>query len=202
MWDGKYSKSKSELFVFQFSRLSVLWLRRSYSHSEVQIQKASFLFCTSLVYPYSGCAEVTFTRKCKSKKRAFCFALLSFIRNFAGVRLRKIRHIASLLLLTVFLSMQFLSYVHVHTATTSTSVECSGCVANHCQGHILPLDASIDNCVICQFLALVFVAAAIAATLSVFSVSSPIHVRLLSCVVLKAPSTIVTRGPPVCPAKA
>ena len=82
------------------------------------------------------------------------------ICNFAAVNRKNRRHIASLVLLAVFLPMLILSSVHVHEVPASVDYECSGCVQHHCHGHIAESAASIHACVLCQFVSLPYLIAA------------------------------------------
>ncbi|MCR4583825.1 MAG: hypothetical protein K5764_09805 [Prevotella sp.] len=70
------------------------------------------------------------------------------------------RHIASWVLLAVFVPMLILSSVHVHHSASEAATACMECVQHHCHGHLGQDAPSMHNCVLCQFLSLTFVAAA------------------------------------------
>lgn len=69
------------------------------------------------------------------------------------------RHIASWLLLAVFVPILIVSSLHVHTASTTSSLtECADCVHHNCHGHLSQMVSWSHECVLCQFLTLTFVA--------------------------------------------
>lgn len=106
------------------------------------------------------------------------------------------RHIASWMLLAVFVPMLVLSSLHVHERHDATDKECAECVAHHCHGHIGQADTSFDACVLCQFLSLTFVAAATMVVTFIFNVLR-FRYALLPCgVCTGSQGFIVTRGPP------
>jgi len=88
------------------------------------------------------------------------------IRTFAPVNIRIKRHIASWMLLAVFVPMLLVSSIHVHELTNFDSGSCNECVQHHCHGHLVELTASMHQCLLCQFLTLTFVAAAVFAVAS------------------------------------
>ncbi len=110
--------------------------------------------------------------------------------------LTKKRHIASWVLLAVFVPMLVFSSLHIHSDRTYSEAECAECVAHHCHGHLIQTDASIGECVLCQFLSLTYTAAVLAVVSFVFNVSRTVNVPLLSIVFDTSRDNIVTRGPP------
>ena len=82
------------------------------------------------------------------------------------MKLSRIRHIASWLLLAVFVPMLMLSSLHVHEISEAVGVECVECVTHtpHA-GHFSGSTLHVDTCVLCQFLAISFLAAAMLAVL-------------------------------------
>ena len=106
------------------------------------------------------------------------------------------RHIASWMLLAVYVPMLVFSSLHVHRSHYSADAECAECVAHQCHGHIAQTDVSPDDCVLCQFLSLTFTAAAIAVVSFIFNVSRIINVPLSCAVCGTTWGNIVTRGPP------
>ncbi|MCR4583362.1 MAG: hypothetical protein K5764_07390 [Prevotella sp.] len=97
------------------------------------------------------------------------------------------RHIASWILLAVFVPMLILSSVHVHHYAELAEDSCMECVQHHCHGHLGQDTTSIHSCVLCQFLSLTFVAAAL--TVVVYFnkvcrtrfVQQPCDLRLQAC---------------------
>lgn len=89
--------------------------------------------------------------------------------TFAGVNMEK-RHIASWVLLAVFVPMVVLSSVHVHERTDNGANECNECVRHHCHGHLAKLAPSMQDCVFCQFLTLTMLAVAVA-TINIYQKS-------------------------------
>ena len=106
------------------------------------------------------------------------------------------RHIASWMLLAVYVPMLVFSSLHIHESHASTDTECAECVAHQCHGHIGQTDSSSDDCVLCQFLSLTFTAAATAVVSFIFNVSRIINVPLSCAVCGTTWGNIVTRGPP------
>ena len=86
-----------------------------------------------------------------------------FLCTFAAVNVETKRHIASWVLLAVFVPMLLLSSVHIHETGKSIGHECSECVQHHCHGHLGELTSTTHACVLCQFLTLSFVATAVIA---------------------------------------
>ena len=83
------------------------------------------------------------------------------------------------LLLCVFLPVLIMSSVHIHQPSANSSVECYACLHHiHHDGHLTSASYSIDNCLLCHFLSLPYVAAAMVAVL--FAVTSFGRVRMLS----------------------
>ncbi|WP_036928435.1 hypothetical protein [Prevotella sp. MA2016] len=73
------------------------------------------------------------------------------------------RHMASWLLLAVFVPMVLISSLHVHSNTTLFGDECNECIQHHCHGHIAQQTMSVHECVLCQFLTLPMLVAAFVA---------------------------------------
>lgn len=116
--------------------------------------------------------------------------------NFAAVNTKTKRYIASRLLLAVFLPMLILSSVHVHGTPNALTDECCECVQHHCHGHLGQLAATLQACVLCQFLSLPMMAVAIA-TLIIYNKVSKIRYIHRQCVVCADACGIPTlRAPP------
>ena len=108
------------------------------------------------------------------------------------------RHIASWLLLAVFVPMLILSSLHVHEQVQKNIVDCKECVDHHCHGHLTQLSMSMDDCVLCQVLMLTVVAGAALAVVFyrksfVFHFAQPqcdVRLEALGIPTLRAPPTV------------
>lgn len=84
------------------------------------------------------------------------------------MNIRHKRSCSAWILLLVFVPMLLMSSLHHHNAVTEHV--CYECLHHiHHAGHLSGASSSIDNCVLCQFQGLPFVAAS-AVVLSVFSI--------------------------------
>ncbi len=70
------------------------------------------------------------------------------------------RHIASWLLLAVFVPVVVLSSLHIHKPAAGQPEACVECVHHHCGGHIGVSTVAVHACVLCQFLTLPMLVAA------------------------------------------
>ena len=107
------------------------------------------------------------------------------------------RHIASWVLLAVFLPMLLFASLHIHPADYSLDETCSECVHHQCGGHLTQQAVSFHACVLCQFLTLHIVAVAVAA-LTIYN--NVLQTRLPSrrshlCLALN--TVVGLRAPPV-----
>ena len=126
----------------------------------------------------------------KSRKtRALTFlyfffgAFYGILYTFAAVNVKKKRHIASWMLLAVFVPMLILSSVHIHPTATLIDDDCSECTHHQCHGHLGVLTTTMHDCVLCQFLTLTFVAAAVFAVV-LFNKVCRIHIALRQQIIL------------------
>ena len=107
------------------------------------------------------------------------------------------RHIAWWLLLAVFLPMLLLSSVHVHgTEGTIGETECADCVHHSCHGHMTSTAAWTHDCVLCQFLTLTSLTAAVLAITAYIQVSKKCQAQPLCGCHTACCGLIVTHGPP------
>ncbi|MBR4729239.1 MAG: hypothetical protein IK075_03155 [Prevotella sp.] len=107
------------------------------------------------------------------------------------------RHIASWMLLAVFVPMLVLSSLHVHKASSSVAeTECSDCVHHNCHGHLAQTTIAIHDCVLCQFLTLKMLAVAIVAVTLYIHVCRIYYAQPLRSDYAACCGIIVTRGPP------
>ena len=97
----------------------------------------------------------------KQKKIHFSLVFRSICTTFAAVNVRRKRNMASWLLLAVFVPMLLLSSLHIHNSSVLAEESCSECVQHNCHGHLGELTTTMHACVLCQFLTMSFVAAAV-----------------------------------------
>ena len=107
------------------------------------------------------------------------------------------RHIASWLLLAVFVPMVVLSSFHVHEdVAASTMTECADCMQHNCHGHLTQTATWMHDCVLCQFITLSFVAIGTVSLIIINKVPS-VRIDALQRNVCVAHSGIVgLRAPP------
>ena len=101
------------------------------------------------------------------------------------------------LLLSVFVSMLLLSGIHRHEAVASTATDCVECTHHvHHAGHFSILTNHLDNCLLCQFLHLVYTTAATATLMALVVVTQNRRFALKNRSAQTKPSVLYTRGPP------
>ena len=106
------------------------------------------------------------------------------ICTFAAVNQKTKRHIASWLLLAVFVPMVVLSSVHIHETGETTD------------GHLTAMATWAHDCVLCQFLTLTMLTAAVMAVMVYVHVCKNSYVQPLYGFRAVCCGNIVTRGPP------
>jgi len=113
------------------------------------------------------------------------------------VKLDNKRHIASWLLLAVFVPMVVFSSFHVHEdVAASTTTECADCMQHNCHGHLTQTATWMHDCVLCQFITLSFVAIGTVSLIIINKVAS-VRIDALQRNVRVAHSGIVgLRAPP------
>ena len=101
------------------------------------------------------------------------------------------------LLLSVFVSMLLLSGLHRHEAVASAAVNCTEC-ANHVHhsGHFTTSVEHPDDCLLCQFLHLVYTTAAIIVLVPLVVLAQNRRFFLNSRMIHEEPSVLYRRGPP------
>jgi len=62
------------------------------------------------------------------------------------------------MLLALFVPMLVISSLHIHQEVAVVTSECADCVQHSCHGHLTQMASWADNCMLCQFLTLTFVA--------------------------------------------
>ena len=94
--------------------------------------------------------------------------------------------------------MVVLSLLHVHPTTAVDDAACTECVQHQCHGHLTQLTTVLHACVLCQFVSLSYVAAAVVVATVLFRlVSQQLCTVAGATVSTRRPGVIVTRGPPV-----
>ena len=106
------------------------------------------------------------------------------------------RQIAAFVMLAVFLPILLLSSIHVHESAESAEVTCVDCLHNHCGGHLTQSTVHMDDCVLCQFLTLTMLTAAVVAVTVYIHVCKKHHAQPLCGYYAACCGVIVTRGPP------
>ena len=113
------------------------------------------------------------------------------------MEINKKRHIASWLLLAVFVPMLLLSSLHVHEGVADYSVECVDCAshtphAGHFSGSVL----HVDTCVLCQFLTFSYLTLSVVAVLSCQHLITFIRVSSVRLLSYEGSGYRSTRAPP------
>lgn len=118
--------------------------------------------------------------------------------TFAAVDLLLKRHIASWLLLAVFLPVLLLSSLHTHEnyVWAGSDMECADCLQHSCQGHMTATATWSHDCVLCQFLTLPMLTAAVMVVAVFVVVCKGIFVRSLCGKFSGNHGVVVLRGPP------
>ena len=106
------------------------------------------------------------------------------------------RNMASWVLLAVFVPMVILSSVHIHDSADLFGDNCKECVQHQCHGHLGELTTTMHACVLCQFLTMSFVAAAVYAVVLYNKVCRIRVARLQSEIKLEGFGIPTLRAPP------
>lgn len=121
-----------------------------------------------------------------------------FFCNFAAMNVMTKRHIASWVLLAVYLPMLFVSLLHIHETPQDSGTTCTECVQHQCHGHLSQLSNGMHQCVLCQFLTLSYVATAVGAIVcylfprNIFYAVRSLAIHLTACgiISLRAPPAV------------
>ena len=93
--------------------------------------------------------------------------------------------------------MILLSGLHRHEVVTSTAIDCADCMHHvHHSGHLMADANHMDDCVLCQFLSLVYTPAAILLVAIPFSLSIQVMTHRVNLVPCEADLYKSTRAPP------
>jgi Ca2+/H+ antiporter len=132
----------------------------------------------------------------KNKNFSFCLVFCSLNRIFAPMNLTKRRQYVSWMLLAVFVPMLLLSSLHIHESSVSAETECTDCVHHNCHGHLSQTASWADDCVLCHFLTLPMLTAAVVVAALIVNVCRKCHILPTSNYYAACYDCIVTRGPP------
>lgn len=119
-----------------------------------------------------------------------------FFCNFADMNGMTKRHIASWVLLAVYLPMLLISSLHTHERAVEGETTCAECVQHQCHGHLLQLSDEIHQCVLCQFLTLPCVAAVVRTIACHLTPRSILHAAFSEAIRPMACGFISLRAPP------
>jgi hypothetical protein len=121
--------------------------------------------------------------------------LWDFLCNFAAVKMMR-RQLSAWILLAVFLPMLLLSSVHIHEASETIDTECADCVHHNCHGHLTAMATWAHDCVLCQFLTLTMLTAAVVAVTVYIHVCQKRYAQPLCGNYAACCGTTFKRGPP------
>ena len=108
------------------------------------------------------------------------------------------RHIASWMLLAVFVPMLVFSSLHIHEASPSSvaDTQCAECNHHNCDGHLAQTASWVHDCVLCQFQTFSMLTAVVVAV-TVYVYVCGIQLARPFCDYSAAIRGVnVTRGPP------
>ena len=106
------------------------------------------------------------------------------------------RVVSAWFLLSVFVSMILLSGLHRHDVA-NTAIDCADCAHHvHHSGHLTADSNNMDDCVLCQFLSLIYTPAAILLVVIPFSLIIQAIVCSVNLVPCKTDLHRSTRSPP------
>ena len=100
------------------------------------------------------------------------------------------------LLLSVFVSMLLLSGMHCHEVVESASVDCVECAHHMHHSHYAASVDHLDDCLLCQFLHLVYTAAVTTVLVPLVVLAQHRRFFLNGRTTQVQPSVLYTRGPP------
>ena len=119
------------------------------------------------------------------------------LSSLPDMRQDRKRHMASWVLLAVFVPMLLLSSLHIHSHALNIGIECVDCVTHtpHA-GHITDGAWHMDTCVLCQFLAITFLSVAVLAVLPLQRLITYLSVASVHCVTSDVCGYKSVRAPP------
>ena len=190
-------KSEAWILLFCFEKITSVALIPEVVSRKIVGNCCLFCLCKSVCCNVSG-------RKCEFLKKSpiSFFASeyvrkINIIRTFAAMKLTTKRHIASWVLLAVFLPVLFISSLHIHESAEENGHVCTECVKHQCHGHLSQFVDSMHPCVLCQFLTLTFIAPALCAVALSQLQKKNFYALRLRFVHLKCYGVVCPRAPPV-----
>ena len=107
------------------------------------------------------------------------------------------RIVSAWLLLSVFASMILLSGLHRHETVANAAIDCADCTHHvHHSGHLTADASHMDDCVLCQFLSLVYTPATVLQVVIPFCLTIQVIACSVNLVPCEADLHISTRAPP------
>ena len=106
------------------------------------------------------------------------------------------RHIASWVLLAVYVPLLLISSLHIHETPDAGEPMCAECVHHQCHGHLSQLSDGMHQCMLCQILTLTYVAAAAGALLCYCCRCEAVYAPCCQTPSLTLVGCISLRGPP------
>ena len=122
-----------------------------------------------------------------------------FFCIFAPEKMKKERKriVSAWLLLSVFVSMMMLSGLHRHEVVANATIDCADCAHHvHHSGHLMADSNHMDDCVLCQFLSLVYTPATALLVVIPLSLTIQAFVCSVNLVPCEADLYHPTRAPP------
>jgi hypothetical protein len=118
--------------------------------------------------------------------------------NFAGgMGRQRFRNRVAWALLSVFVPMMLLSAVHIHQPAVDESASCVECAhhVNH-PGHFTSAIEHLDDCVLCQFLSLVYTPAAVVQAVTFVALTTMVSIAGTQMVASEVGHRKSPRAPP------
>ena len=107
------------------------------------------------------------------------------------------QRLASWALLAVFLPMMVLSSLHTHEESEAWQTECNECVHHQpCAGHLTDGTFALHDCVLCQFLSLPYLTAAVLGAVLFIPFHRLLQQEHLCRLTLGNRGVVALRGPP------
>ena len=120
-----------------------------------------------------------------------------FVLLQAEMRRQRFRNRVAWALLSVFVPMMLLSAMHIHQPAVDETASCVECAhhVNH-PGHFTSAVEHLDDCVLCQFLSLVYTPAAVIQAVIFVALTTMASVGCIQMVAGEAGHIKSTRAPP------
>ena len=120
-----------------------------------------------------------------------------FVLLQAEMRRQRFRNRVAWALLSVFVPMMMLSAMHIHQPAVDETASCVECAhhVNH-PGHFTSAVEHLDDCVLCQFLSLVYTPAAVIQAVTFVALTTMVSLSSISAVCSKVYHSQSPRAPP------